>query len=59
VERIRNHLAESGTAHPVWAGVACYPAHAFDKVEILSQAEEALRQARSWAQDRIEIATAD
>ncbi len=59
VERIRNHLAESGTAHTVWAGVACYPAHAFDKVEILSQAEEALRQARSWAQDRIEIATAD
>ncbi len=59
IERVRTHLAESGTAHTVWAGVACYPAHAFDKDEILSQAEHALRQARAWAQDRIEIATAD
>jgi len=59
VERIRNHLADSGSTHTVWAGVACYPAHAFDKAEILTQAEDALRQARSWAQDRIEVATAD
>lgn len=59
VERIRTHLAEGGTIHTVWAGIACYPAHAFDKVEILGQAEEALRQAKEWRQDRIEVATAD
>lgn len=59
VERIRTHLAEGGIIHTVWAGIACYPAHAFDKVEILGQAEEALRQAKEWRQDRIEVATAD
>ncbi|MEZ5262565.1 MAG: diguanylate cyclase [Acidimicrobiales bacterium] len=59
VERIRIHLAESGTIHTVWAGIACYPAHAFDKDEILRQAEGALRQAKEWRQDRIEVATAD
>lgn len=59
VERIRTHLAESGTIHTVWAGIACYPAHAFDRDEILRQAEDALRQAKEWRQDRIEVATAD
>ena len=59
VERVRSHLAESGITHTLWAGIACYPAHAFDKDEILEQAREALRQARVWRQDRIEVATAD
>jgi diguanylate cyclase (GGDEF)-like protein len=59
VERVRTHLAESGTIHTVWAGVACYPAHAFDKDEILNQAKTALSQAREWRQDRIEVAQAD
>ncbi len=59
VERIRGHLVESGTIHTVWAGVACYPAHAFDRDEIMAQASEALRQAKEWRQDRIEVATAD
>ena len=59
VERIRIHLAESGTIHTVWAGIACYPAHAFDKDEIRRQAEDALRQAKEWRQDRIEVAAVD
>jgi diguanylate cyclase (GGDEF)-like protein len=59
VERIRGHLVESGIIHTVWAGVACYPAHAFDRDEIMSQATEALAQAKEWRQDRIEVASAD
>lgn len=57
VERIRGHLLESGIIHTVWAGVACYPAHAFDRDEIMSQATAALRQAKEWRQDRIEVAS--
>lgn len=57
VERVRSHLGETGAAYTVWAGVACYPAHAFDKDAILSQALDALAQAREWHQDRIEVAT--
>jgi two-component system cell cycle response regulator len=59
VERIRTHLSEGGARCTVWAGVACYPAHAFDKDEILNQARTALSQAREWRQDRIEVAQAD
>ena len=59
VERIRTHLSEGGARCTVWAGVACYPAHAFDKDEILNQAKTALSQAREWRQDRIEVAQAD
>ena len=58
VERIRRHLAGVSTGLTLWAGVACYPAHAFDAGEILSQAETALTAAREWRQDRIEVATA-
>jgi two-component system cell cycle response regulator len=58
VERIRRHLAGVSTGLTLWAGVACYPAHAFDAGEILSQADTALTAAREWRQDRIEVATA-
>ena len=58
VERIRRHLAGVSTGLTLWAGVACYPAHAFDAGEILTQAETALTAAREWRQDRIEVATA-
>lgn len=58
VERIRRHLAGVSTGLTLWAGVACYPAHAFDAGEILAQAETALTAAREWRQDRIEVATA-
>ena len=58
VERIRRHLANVSTGLTLWAGVSCYPAHAFDAGEILTQAESALTAAREWRQDRIEVATA-
>ncbi len=57
VERIRRHLAGVNTGMTLWAGVACYPAHAFDAGEILTQADRALHAAREWRQDRIEVAT--
>ena len=57
VERIRRHLAGISTGLTLWAGVACYPAHAFDADEILTQADAALAAAREWRQDRIEVAT--
>ena len=59
VERIRRNLTARHGQHTMWAGVACYPAHAFSTDEILDQAEMALESAREWKQDRIEIATAE
>lgn len=58
VERVRRAL-ETEIAATVWAGVACYPAHAMDADELLDQAHEALVRAREWPQDRIEVAYAD
>lgn len=40
------------------AGIACYPAHAFDAGELRIRATDALGAARQWRQDRIEVATA-
>jgi diguanylate cyclase (GGDEF)-like protein len=58
VERIRRQLPENQPGLTVWAGVACYPAHAFNPEEILSASEKALVSAREWRQDRIEVAVA-
>lgn len=58
VERVRRRLAEAAPGQTLWAGVACYPAHAFDSDEILAQTEQALLAAREWRQDRIEVAVA-
>jgi two-component system cell cycle response regulator len=58
VERIRRFLAESGSELTVWAGVACYPAHAFSPNELMNAAGAALNSAREWRQDRIEVALA-
>lgn len=58
VERVRRALDERRSAN-VWAGVACYPAHAMSADELLTQADEALQRARDWPQDRIEVAYAD
>lgn len=58
VERMRRALAEMRQGLTVWAGVACYPAHAFNPDEILSASEGALVSAREWRQDRIEVAVA-
>lgn len=56
VERIRRHLGERQEGLTTWAGIACYPAHAFSPEEILGAAERALVLAREWRQDRIEVA---
>jgi diguanylate cyclase (GGDEF)-like protein len=57
VERFRRSLAASGGSRVVRAGIACYPAHAFDADELLERASGALVSARQWRQDRIEVAT--
>jgi two-component system cell cycle response regulator len=56
VERIRRFISESGTELTLWAGVACYPAHAFSPGELMEAAGAALESAREWRQDRIEVA---
>ncbi len=56
VERIRRYLADRNANLTLWAGVACYPAHAFGPNEVLEAADTALEAAREWRQDRIEVA---
>jgi len=58
VERVRRKLLEGQDDLTVWAGVACYPAHAFASADILEAANAALVSAREWRQDRIEVAVA-
>lgn len=59
VERVRRNLVSRHGNHTMWAGVACYPAHAFSTDELLEQAKVALTSAREWKQDRIEVAIAE
>lgn len=59
VERIRRNLVSRFGNHTMWAGVACYPAHAFSTEELLGQANDALVAAREWQQDRIEVAISE
>lgn len=59
VERIRRNLVSTSGHHTLWAGVACYPAHAFDGGEMMEQVRFALAAAREWNQDRIEVAVAE
>ena len=59
VERVRRALAVVRPGQTLWAGIACYPAHAFDAWELYERAAKALEAAREWHQDRIEVATAD
>lgn len=56
VERVRRRLAGSAGEVTLRAGIACYPAHAFDADQLLSAAQVALVAARDWRQDRIEVA---
>jgi diguanylate cyclase (GGDEF)-like protein len=56
IERMRRQLVERRPGLTVWAGIACYPAHAFTPDEILTAADQALVAAREWRQDRIEVA---
>lgn len=57
MERLRRCLNERVPGATLWAGLACYPAHAFDAQQILNRATEALKLAHEWRQDRIEVAT--
>lgn len=59
VERIRRNLVSRFGHHTLWAGVACYPAHAFDSAELMDQVRTALVAAKEWNQDRIEVAAAE
>lgn len=59
MERVRRCLAQNQPNLTLWAGVACYPAHAFDVGAIIDRADAALTAAQDWHQDRIEVATAD
>jgi GGDEF domain-containing protein len=61
VERLRRALNASSPNQTQfrWAGIACYPAHAFDAKEALAKAERAFFSAREWKQDRIEVAPVD
>ena len=59
VERFRRRVAEADHDFTVWAGVACYPAHAFEVRDLVGKASEALEAAAEWHQDRIEVAIAD
>jgi hypothetical protein len=56
---VRRNLVSRFGSHTMWAGVACYPAHAFSADELLDQARLALGSAREWKQDRIEVAIAE
>lgn len=58
VERIRRQLVADQAAVTVWAGIACYPAHALTIETVLDAADQALVAAREWRQDRIEVASA-
>ena len=56
VERVRRKLIAEHPEITMWAGVACYPAHALNAMDLLDQTEFALQAAREWRQDRIEVA---
>jgi hypothetical protein len=56
LERLRRSLATRKGGRTLRAGVACYPGHALDAPGVLSAAAGALQAARSWPQDRIEVA---
>ncbi len=56
VERIRRRVSAAGDDVTLRAGIACYPAHAFDADQLLTAALTALGSARDWRQDRIEVA---
>jgi diguanylate cyclase (GGDEF)-like protein len=56
IERFRRRIIKELPELTVWAGVAGYPAHAFDADTVVRLAEEALHAAHDWGRDRIEVA---
>ena len=59
VERLRKALPLSPVDLVQRAGIACYPAHAFNTAELLAKAERAYLASIDWPQHRIEIASAE
>lgn len=60
VERFRRTLlAHNRMPHILSAGIACYPAHGLETEELRLQAVAALDAARTWREDRIEVAPAE
>lgn len=55
-ERLRRDLEATGRGVRVWAGVATYPAHTLEAVELLRSAVSALAEATAWPGSRIEVA---
>lgn len=55
LERLRRQLAAELPDHILWAGISCYPAHAFDGPGLVRQARHALVGALEWKQGRIEV----
>ena len=47
VERVRRALALEHPGQTLWAGIACYPAHAFDAWELFERSRKALESAKS------------
>ena len=57
VTRLRHTFAEAGLALPLmWAGVASYPTHGLEALELVEAAEEALARARRRPAGGIETA---
>lgn len=58
-DRIRRALLDTPAKDIVTmsAGLACYPSHAMDAIELFSEAERALVAARSLGPGRIEVAS--
>ena len=59
-ERVRDALRSSpvGDSLTVSAGIACYPTHALDALELVSRAGKALDAARAEGHDRDHVAVA-
>jgi hypothetical protein len=55
-ERVREGMDVALPGARLWAGVACYPAHAFDADEVRAAADRALATAREGDAGTIEVA---
>jgi GGDEF domain-containing protein len=58
VERLRRALGTKPGGRTLRAGIGCYPGHALVATDMIAGAAAALTVARSWTQDRIEVAVA-
>lgn len=55
-ERVREGMDVALPGARLWAGVACYPAHAFDAAEVRAAADRALATARKERAGTVEVA---